>query len=106
MTEPVLSEPGVLRNFTHPDFPAFWGQDTGGGGEPVKGAVRPMDEFPPDPAITAQDNINSAKLVGLGYLPANPSDLGWESMGTGKFAVGDYWFSWVIEDSMWVAGPQ
>jgi hypothetical protein len=32
MSAPVLSTPGCLRNFTRPDFPAYWGQGGGGGG--------------------------------------------------------------------------
>lgn len=28
---PVLSTPGHLRNFTRPDFPAYWGTSGGGG---------------------------------------------------------------------------
>ncbi len=103
MTAPV-SNPGVLRNFTRQDFPVFWSGCENRG--PVKGAVKPMDEFPPDPAITAQNSTNAAKLVGLGYLPANGADPEWESMTNGMFAVGDFWFTWSEEDGRWYPGPQ
>ena len=104
MTEPALSEPGVLRNFTAPDFPAYWGQDTGGGGEPVKGAAKPGDVFPEDPAVTGQDGTNAAKLKGLGYLPANGADPAWEYI-TGTIRIGEWNFGWSSEDGDWIQGP-
>lgn len=68
---------------------------------PSKGATEPGDTFPADPAITASDATNAAKLAGLGYV-VKPPGTTW-TVGQ-QFEVGTFAFHWA--GTAWAAGAK
>lgn len=63
-----------------------------------RGSASPGDIFPPDPAITASDATNAAKLAGLGFV-ADPVTA-W--LAGQKMTVGTFDFNW--SGTAWAAG--
>ena len=77
---------------------ATWGETAGSTYIPPKSQASNGTVYPADPAVTAQDAPNAAKLVGLGYIAVPQTN--WT---TGqKITIGTYNFNWT--GSAWAAG--